>query len=236
MRKTGKRKGQMSESIPAMLLLSMSGGLMDAYSYLARGGVFANTQTGNVVLLSVNAFGGAWSKTLGYLVPILAFAVGVLITDSLRERFLHWQRVHWRQLVLLAEILLTVFVGCLPESRNVLANVLLSLSCAMQVQAFRKVDGYAFASTMCTGNLRSGVESLNAWRRTGDRDALAKTGDYFGVILLFALGAGVGSLLVRVMGLRTIWCSGALLLAALLLMFRKEELEEQAESREETVH
>lgn len=226
----------MSESVPAMLLLSMSGGLMDAYSYLMRGGVFANTQTGNVVLLSVNAFGGAWSKTLGYLVPILAFAAGVLIADSLRARFRHWQRVHWRQLVLLVEILLTVLVGCLPAHRNMLANVLLSLSCAMQVQAFRKVDGYAFASTMCTGNLRSGVESLSAWRRTGNRQALVKAGDYFGVILLFAVGAGVGSLLGESMGLRTVWCSGALLLAALLLMFRKERSEEPAESREEKTH
>ena len=38
----------------------------------------------------------------------------------------------------------------------------------MQVQAFRKVDGYAYASTMCIGNLRAGVETLAALRRTGD--------------------------------------------------------------------
>lgn len=219
----------MSESIPAMLLLSMSGGLMDAYSFLVRGGVFANAQTGNLVLLSISAFAGAWGKALEYLVPILAFAAGVLIAEGLREHFGHRRRVHWRQLVLLAELLLTILVGILPPERDMAANVLLSLSCAMQVQAFRKVDGYAFASTMCTGNLRSGVESLHVWRRTGDRTARKKAADYFGVILLFALGAGVGGLLVKSMGRRTVWCSGALLSAAALLMFRKEE-----PAREET--
>ena len=226
-------KGQMSESFLTMIFLSMSGGLMDAYSYSARGGVFANAQTGNVVLLSVNTFAGEWSQALHYLVPILAFAAGVLIVDSVRNHFNHLQRVHWRQLVLVAEIFLSVLVGFLPNRLDMLANVIVSLSCAMQVQAFRKVDGYTVASTMCTGNLRSGIESLNAWRRTGNKKTLTKAGDYFGVILLFGVGAGAGSLLVKVMGIRTIWCSAALLLVGFLLMFIKEDIEENPELQKE---
>ena len=165
--------------------------------------------------------------------PILAFAAGVLIVDSVRNHFNHFQRVHWRQLVLVAEILLSVLVGFLPNRLDMLANVIVSLSCAMQVQAFRKVDGYTFASTMCTGNLRSGIESLNAWRRTGNQKALTKAGDYFGVILLFSVGAGAGSLLVKIMGIRTIWCSAALLLVGFLLMFIKEDIEENPELQKE---
>ena len=231
-----KPHGQMSEAFITALFLSVSGGLQDVYTYLYRGKVFANAQTGNIVLMAVKLFAGEWGEALRYLMPLCAFALGIFVAEFIRLKLKRMQWLHWRQLVVLFEILLLFVVGFLPQELNLLANSLVSFSCAMQVQSFRKVNGYAFASTMCTGNLRSGVESLNAWRRTGDRDALAKTGDYFGVILLFALGAGVGSLLVRVMGLRTIWCSGALVLAALLLMFRKEELEEQAESREETVH
>ena len=47
-----KREFQRSESFAAAALLALSGGLLDACTYLCRGGVFANAQTGNIVLLS----------------------------------------------------------------------------------------------------------------------------------------------------------------------------------------
>ncbi|MFR8333575.1 MAG: YoaK family protein [Oscillospiraceae bacterium] len=46
-----KHRGQMSESFLTAVFLSLSGGLQDAYTYLFRGKVFANAQTGNIVLL-----------------------------------------------------------------------------------------------------------------------------------------------------------------------------------------
>ena len=49
-----KRAKQTSESIELGILLALSGGFMDAYSYLARGQVFANAQTGNMLLFGVN--------------------------------------------------------------------------------------------------------------------------------------------------------------------------------------
>ena len=47
-----KHKFQISESIRLGAILALSGGFMDAYSYMERGEVFANAQTGNIVLLS----------------------------------------------------------------------------------------------------------------------------------------------------------------------------------------
>ena len=41
---------QMSESFLTAAFLSLSGGLQDAYTYIYRGHVFANAQTGNIVL------------------------------------------------------------------------------------------------------------------------------------------------------------------------------------------
>lgn len=64
-----KKATQMSESIELAILLAMSGGLMDAYSYLYRGEVFANAQTGNMLLLGVYASQGKWQLTLHYLFP-----------------------------------------------------------------------------------------------------------------------------------------------------------------------
>ena len=222
-------RGQMSEAFSTAAFLSASGGLQDAYTYIARGEVFANAQTGNIVLLSQNLFQGNWTRALRYLVPLLAFAFGVAAAEYIRHRFRDMDRIHWRQSVLLVEIVLLFLVGFLPESLNLLANALVSFCCAMQVQAFRKVNGYAYASTMCIGNLRSGVESLCAYQRTGDHKLRGKAARYFGVILLFALGAGAGGVCIQLWGLRAIWVSCVLLLAGFCLMLRGEETAETQE-------
>lgn len=106
-----KHHGQMSESFLTAVFLSLSGGLQDAYTYLFRGKVFANAQTGNIVLLSSNIMDGQWDWVLHYLVPLCAFALGVLVAEKMRERFCDMQRLHWRQLVVLGEVLLLFIVG-----------------------------------------------------------------------------------------------------------------------------
>lgn len=213
---------QMSEAFVTAAFLSLSGGLQDAYTYFARGGVFANAQTGNVVLLSHHLFGGQFSAALRCLIPLVSFALGIAAAELTRQRC-RSTRLHWRQLVLAAEIGLLLGVGFLPESWNPAANALVSFACAMQVQTFRKVHGYAFASTMCIGDLRSGMEALCAYGLTRQPAALRKALHYFGIIGLFALGAGLGSWLLPLWGLRTIWASCLLLLVSFVLMFRQGE-------------
>ena len=92
----------------------------------------------------------------------------------------------------------------------------------MQVQTFRKVRGHAYASTMCIGNMRSGTEALCAYFHTRDIAILHKALTYFGVIVLFALGAGFGALLTNVFSVRAIWFSCALLTISFFMMFIKE--------------
>ena len=167
-----KPHGQMSEAFITALFLSVSGGLQDVYTYLYRGKVFANAQTGNIVLMAVKLFAGEWGEALRYLMPLCAFALGIFVAEFIRLKLKRMQWLHWRQLVVLFEILLLFVVGFLPQELNLLANSLVSFSCAMQVQSFRKVNGYAFASTMCIGNMRNGTEALCAYFHTREPEAL----------------------------------------------------------------
>lgn len=215
----------MSESMLTASFIIVSGGLQDAYTYLCRGGVFANAQTGNIVLFSAYLFEGAWDHCLRYLIPVLSFMTGIFAAECIHRRFKHMEKVHWRQLIILAEIAVLFAVGFMPQSLNTVANSLVSFSCAMQLQTFRKVRGHAYASTMCIGNMRSGMESLVVYFHLHDRKILYKALHYFGVILLFAVGAGLGAQAVAVFGNRTIWFSCALLLVSLCFMFIQDEEE-----------
>ena len=80
-------KTQTSESFRLSALLSFSGGLQDAYTYNVRHGVFANAQTGNVVLMSQNFMQGEWDKGLHFFGIILIFAIGAGIGGVLSARF-----------------------------------------------------------------------------------------------------------------------------------------------------
>ena len=219
----------MSESFLIAGILSISGGLQDAYTYMYRGKVFANAQTGNIVLLAQNLVDRNWSVALRYFSPLLFFALGVAAAECIHMRYQKAQRIHWRQLVLAIEILLLLAVGFFPNEMDLLANAMVSFSCAMQVQSFRKVNGYAFASTMCIGNIRSGTDALCAFIRTRDKNTLRKSLCYWGIILLFAIGAGIGGYGITIFGMRTIWISCMLLLIGFLMMFIKEEQTEHME-------
>lgn len=222
----------MSEAFCTAMFLSVSGGLQDVYTYLYRGKVFANAQTGNIVLCSVKLVEGDWSAVLHYLVPLCFFALGVFTAELLRQKFQQMQRLHWRQLVVLCEIVMLFVVGFFPQEWNLMANALVSFACAMQVQTFRKVNGYAFASTMCIGNMRSGMDSLCSWVLNRNPAALKKSLYYWGIILLFALGAGLGSLTLDLCGAKAIWFSCLLLAVSFCLMFLKEDVEEIKEDLE----
>lgn len=212
-------RGQMSEAFRTVMFLSASGGLQDAYTYIGRGKVFANAQTGNIVLMSQSLFEGDFARFAHYFIPVLAFALGVAAAECIRLRWREAKRMHWRQLVLLAEIALLFVVGFFPDAWDIGANALVSFSCAMQVQTFRKVGGYSYASTMCIGNLRSGTAALSVYCREKRPEQLKQALYYFGIIFFFAIGAGGGGNLSMRLGIPAIWVSDVLLLISFILMF-----------------
>lgn len=224
--------GQMSDSFLMSAFIILSGGLQDAYTYCCRDKVFANAQTGNIVLMSTHLFAGDWAGVFRYFVPLISFMAGIFVAECVHRRYKCMEKVHWRQLIILAEIVLLFFVGFLPQEVNTFANALVSFVCAMQVQTFRKVNGYAFASTMCIGNMRSGMDSLCSWVLNRNPAALKKSFYYWGIILLFALGAGLGSLTLDLCGAKAIWLSCLLLAVSFCLMFLKEDVEEIKEDLE----
>lgn len=212
-------KIQTSETFLLSSILALSGGFQDAYTYNVRNGVFSNAQTGNVVLMSQHLMEGNWMRALHYLFPVLAFAFGVLVAERIGHTYKNARKIHWRQIVVLIEILILLAVGFMPQKFNMAATMLVSFACAMQVQTFRKVSGYSYASTMCIGNLRSGTEAFTSYLQTHDREKLKKALYYFGIILFFGLGAGIGGNLSIRFGFRMIWISSGLLLVSFLLMF-----------------
>jgi uncharacterized membrane protein YoaK (UPF0700 family) len=197
---------------------------MDAYTYIGRGGVFANAQTGNILLMGVNLSEGRWDMALRYFLPVFAFVFGIALSDLLRYRFKDDPNViHWRQITILAAALVLAGVGFIPQPLNLLANCLVSFSCGIQVESFRKINGTSMATTMCIGNLRAATEHFTEYAVGHNLQSGRKAGLFLGMIAVFVVGAVLGNTCVLIWKERAILVSAALLLIGFLLMFIHNE-------------
>lgn len=211
---------QMSETLLVGILLALAGGFLDAYTYLTRGAVFANAQTGNMVLMGIHLAHGNIIHTIHYLIPILAFILGVILSELIKEIFKENPHLHWRQITVGIELMVLIIVAFLPQGNyDLFSNVLVSFVCSMQVQSFRKLNGNAYATTMCTGNLRSATEQICNYHKTKDRVALKNSLQYFIIIGVFILGGFVGSVVCDYFGIYAVLFASGLLFFTLLIMF-----------------
>jgi uncharacterized membrane protein YoaK (UPF0700 family) len=187
---------QISNSFALGAVLSFAGGFLDTYTYLARGGVFATAQTGNIVLLAVHAARGEINRAVYYIFPIIAFIAGIHTTELIKDRLKNKTRgiFHWRQLVLCIEIAALFIISFLKgETYHMAANITVSFVSSMQVQSFRKVEDHVYMTTMCTGNLRSATEYFYRFFHNRDRRDLRSALIYYGIILTFFAGAAAGA-------------------------------------------
>ncbi len=225
-----KQKLQMSETFFLGSLLAVIGGYLDAYTYIARGQVFANAQTGNIVLLGINLAKGDYIRSIMYLPPIIAFVLGILLSEKCR-RHLSKGRLHWRQYIILLELISVTVVSFLPLGKHsginfdTITNVTVSFVCSLQVQSFRKFRGITCATTMCTGNLRSGTECLDRYRVTKEKKQLHNAGKFYGIVFFFIIGAVFSTFITRMTGaLSSLVCS-FLLVIVFGVMFIDSEKE-----------
>lgn len=216
-----KKRKQMSDAFLTGAFLAVVGGFLDAYTYICRGAVFANAQTGNIVLMGIKLAEGNFTGAGHYIIPIIAFIAGILISEAVKEIFRKNSFLHWRQIILAFEIIILVLTAFLPSGRtnNLITNTLVSFVCSLQVQSFRKVNGNSIATTMCTGNLRSGTELLFNFFTTKNRENLSRSLQYFGIILFFILGAAIGAIAANILDIKAVLLAALGLLIVFFILF-----------------
>jgi uncharacterized membrane protein YoaK (UPF0700 family) len=204
------------DTLPTGLLLAGAGGFLDAYTFVGRGGVFANAQTGNIVLLGVEAGERHWLAALLHVPPILAFVLGVALAETLARPA--GRRIVRRpaRFVLVAEIVVLVTVGALPpQVPNQVVTAAIAFSSALQVSTFRSLQGIDYSTTLTTSNLRTLVAKAYRWCVDHDAQAGRQSARIAAVIAGFGVGAGVGALCTRSIGPRAVWVAAAMLVLAL---------------------
>lgn len=230
----------------AVLILGFAGGFFDAYTYVARGKVFCNAQTGNLILMTIGLAGGDGLNALRYLVPVVFFILANFVGEAVyrmakrkagrkgmpdsTERFLYHCGI------LTAEIALLTVVGFIPVSfPAVLPNALISSVAALQYHAFRDMNGVPLSTVFCTNNLRLLSGHLFSAAADKDKASLKKAGNYLLLIVCFLSGVAAGFFLTDwAMQYAILFISAlfAVLLLWALAMRRKEVLSVLNDKRE----
>ncbi|MBJ8350063.1 YoaK family protein [Streptococcus zalophi] len=213
-------KYEVHERLEFGLTLAAVAGGLDAYTFLAHGEVFAGLQTGNFILLGIHLGQANWSILINHLIPIIAFFFGVLIARQLQKKISKNQQLWF----LLFETVLLLFVGVFSSFLpNLLANALLSIAAAMQLQVFAKLKGKPFTSLMMTGNLRNLATYF--FEAYIDHDTTKKIAfkDTLFILVSFAFGALLNGFFVTYLGQATILLSLIFLGMAIFLLVKDKQ-------------
>lgn len=207
-----------SESLLLGILLAIVGGFLDAYTFIGRDGVFANAQTGNIVLVGIAALKGDWMQTLLNALPIFAFIVGVIIAETIKKTSPILFVPDSARAVLILEIGILFIIGFIPNNiSNIIVTVTISFVASLQTSSFRKLVDSPYATTMCTGNLRSASQAAYTAFTKKDHESAITAIRYFIIIFSFLFGASAGAFLTLSIGAKAIWGAVIVLICSLIL-------------------
>ncbi len=218
-------KGKTTDTIGFAMLMSVIGGMMDGYSYIVRGGVFANGQTGNFLKLAIGLADGDPEKMIRSIVPIIGFWIGIFTAHHIQTTILQknperLQDDRWKIWVLVLETALLFIVGFVPDSvLHLVPNTLISFTASMQYCTFRSLNGsMGYSSVFASGNMRSTAEQYYNWLVLRQEENRPKAMQYSSIMASFFLGALIVAFLARFLQEKAIWIASALLLGGILRM------------------
>lgn len=191
--------------------LTAVAGFFGAYTYLLRGGVFCNAQTGNVVLLGLSLGGGEWKKALYYLIPITAYLAGAFVSELLPSPIKHKTSLRWDTLLIAFEMLVVVVLGFLPETLPVqISQVAVNFIASMQYNTFRQAQGVAVATTFVTNHVRQigiGLAKEFHHRKSSDKSHREKLFKHLAMLFFFLAGVIIGTVFCKLLSGKAIWIS-----------------------------
>ncbi len=206
------------EQFRVCMALAFIGGFLEAYTYLLKGNIFANAQTGNFALMAINfAYFKEPFKALYYLIPMSAYVIGIFLTVRMPERFKG--RISWYTLFIVIQFTVFVIVGFLPESvPHAFTTVSVSFLCAMQYNTFKACRGVTMSTVFCTNNLRQFAISVAKTMRD-DKNALISRGVlYLANIIFFVFGAASSAFLIRVLDTAGLGAEHSIWLCCIILI------------------
>jgi len=213
-------------------VLMATAGFFGAFTYLLRGNVFCNAQTGNVVMMGLALGSGDWRRALYYLIPLSAYIAGAFLSELLPVPVKRHIPIRWETLLIAIEIAAVIALGALPESAPVqISQVAINFIASMQYNTFRQSEGVSMATTFATNHIRQlgvGLAQELRHRRTGDKSHRKKLTAHFQMLVFFFAGTVVGTIACEGLAGHAIWLTALPLGVVFLALLHADLTTERA--------
>lgn len=223
------RPFQLSERAWFYHVMIFVAGYFGAFTYLLRGNVFCNAQTGNVVLMGLALGQGHVKAALYYLIPISAYIAGAFLSELLPGPVKQRLRLRWDTLFIAVEMTAVLALGFIPDSAPVqISQIVINFVASMQYNTFRQAEGIPMATTFATNHIRQigvGLARELQSRRAGETPDRRRMQAHLQMLVFFFLGAAVGAALCSHLGGRAIWCTLLPLAAVFIALLRADVAE-----------
>lgn len=234
-KKMGNKTEKLVESTIFMAGMTALGGFCNAYTYMTRGGVFANAHTANMAKLGIALATLDWHNAFAAFVPILGCLLGSVLCEMVKDRLgdsPFWLGGHWHIKAMLMELLALFIVGWIPiTAPDMFVTAFMSFVTGFQLNLFRNWKGGGHNTTICTGNLRTMSQLLYKALVLRDIYTVIRLLHYTGLLFSFALGAVVCTLLSLAVGVKASWGGCIFLILWLVWLIRNERRTEQKGER-----
>lgn len=180
-------------------LLMGVGGFLGAFTYVLRGGVFCNAQTGNLVLLGIALGEGDWRRVLYLFFPITAYFLGALVSEAIAGPIKKFRLIRWDTLFIIIEIIAIVILGLLPETAPYqITQITINFICSMQYNTFRQAQGIPMATTFCTNHLRQLAIWITKYAKHRQQPEKERFLSHLLMLAVFVAGGTVSTILCHV--------------------------------------
>ncbi|MGN1113615.1 MAG: YoaK family protein [Oscillospiraceae bacterium] len=187
-------------------LLMLCSGMMGAYTFVLRGGVFCNAQTANFVMMAVEFGKGHWLKGCYFFIPAAAYFSGTFISEIVPKPVKRFGLLRWDTCLIAVEMIVLFVVGWIPLSvPDQVVQVSINFIASMQYNTFRQAEGIPMATTFCTNHVRQLGVGVAKYVRKNDKPALQKGLKHGLMIGCFFVGGVIVSLLTSFIGEKAIW-------------------------------
>ena len=189
-----KKQALNTDAITA-ISLSFVGGLLDVYC-LFNFNVYATLHTGNMIKLMTNLLDGNISMFLETLFVLIAFAVGIFLTNIYESTRKNRDK---RELFLISAALLLLSAlapsdgapGTLSPWKLV-AAALIGLEGAFLIHSFMRFGKYSYSATTMTANINRLMTVLHKRIREKDKTQDYAVVVYFLIFISFLFGVACG--------------------------------------------
>ena len=177
-------------------ILMCVSGFYGAFTYSIRGGVFCNAQTANFVLFAMALGHGQWKHALYFVIPMSAYFLGAVLSESLPNRIKKLGLIRWDTLLIFIEMLVVIFLALLPETAPYqISQVLINFICSMQYNTFRQAQSVPMATTFCTNHVRQTGIALCKAIRHRELDYVGRMICHTGMLCAFVIGGVISTYL-----------------------------------------